>query len=190
MTATISVMDQIKSDLVTAAEPGVDRTKIQTDITALQGQLQSIANSASFNGENWLSVNSGVAGYNASKSVVASFSRDTTGAISIGTITVDTSQTKLYDANNQSGILDTVNGATNMSVATLNISALTRTRTADEADALSCPDDAGAIPPSGRSPAPPRRSARRRPASTCNRPSSRACRTRSPAASARSSMRT
>jgi flagellin len=132
MNSTISVMDKIKSDLVTAAEPGVDRTKIQTDITALQGQLQSIANSASFNGENWLSVNSGVAGYNASKSVVASFSRDTTGAISIGTITVDTSQTKLYDANNQSGILDTVNGATNMSVATLNISALTDS-TADEA---------------------------------------------------------
>jgi flagellin len=125
MNSTISVMDKIKSDLVTAAEPGVDRSKIQTDIAALQGQLQSIANSASFNGENWLSVNSGVAGYNALKSVVASFSRDVTGAISIGTITIDTSQTKLYDSNNQSGILDTVNATTNMSIANLDIHALT-----------------------------------------------------------------
>jgi flagellin len=129
MNSTISVMDKIKSDLVTAAEPGVDRSKIQTDITALQGQLQSIANSASFNGENWLSVNSGTPGYNAIKSVVASFSRDTTGAISIGTITIDSAQTKLYDSNNQSGILDTVNGTTNASVATLNISALTDSTT-------------------------------------------------------------
>ncbi|SDR61168.1 flagellin [Rhizobiales bacterium GAS191] len=135
MNSTISVMDKIKSDLVTAAEPGVDRTKIQTDITALQGQLQSIANSASFNGENWLAVNSGVPGYNANKSVVASFSRDTTGAISIGTINIDTSQTKLYDSNNQSGILDTVNGTTNMSVATLNVAGLTDSA-ADQATLL------------------------------------------------------
>jgi flagellin len=129
LNSTISVMDKIKSDLVTAAEPGVDRTKIQTDITALQGQLQSIASSASFNGENWLSVNSGAANYNAVKSVVASFSRSTGGAISIGTIQVDTTNTKLYDSNGQTGILDTVNGTTNMSVANLDIHALTDSTT-------------------------------------------------------------
>ena len=98
MTATISVMDQMKADLVTAATPGVDRTKIQSDITALQAQLKSISTSASFNGENWLSADSTAAGYNANKSIVASFSRDATGAISIGSINVDTSTTKTYDA--------------------------------------------------------------------------------------------
>ena len=98
MTATISVMNQMKADLVTAATPGVDRNKIQSDITALQAQLKSISTSASFNGENWLSVDSSAAGYNATKSIVASFSRDATGAISIGTIGVNTSQTKTYDA--------------------------------------------------------------------------------------------
>ncbi|SDR61174.1 flagellin [Rhizobiales bacterium GAS113] len=131
LNSTISVMDKIKSDLVTAAEPGVDRTKIQTDITALQGQLKSIADSASFNGENWLSVNSGAANYNATKSIVASFSRSSTGSISIGTIQVDTSQTKLYDSNGQTGILDTVNGTTNQSVANLDIHTLTDS-TADQ----------------------------------------------------------
>jgi flagellin len=125
ITSVISVMDRIKSDLVTAATPGIDRTKIQTDITALQGQLKSISDSASFNNDNWLSVNSGAAGYNANKNIVASFSRDTTGAITVGTITVNTALTKLYDSNNQSGILDTVNAGTTFSVATLNISALT-----------------------------------------------------------------
>ncbi len=98
MTATISVMDQMKADLVTAATPGVDRSKIQSDITALQAQLKSISTSASFNGDNWLSADSGAAGYNATKSIVASFSRDSTGAITIGTIGVDTSTTKTYDA--------------------------------------------------------------------------------------------
>ncbi len=63
MNSTISVMDKIR---VRSRHRGraraVDRAKIQTDIAALQAQLQSIANSASFNGENWLSVNSRVAG--------------------------------------------------------------------------------------------------------------------------------
>jgi flagellin len=98
LSSTISVMDQIKSDLVTAATPGVDKTKIQTDLTALLGQLKSISNSASFNGQNFLSVDSGAANYNATTSIVASFSRDTTGAISIGTIAINTSTIKAYDA--------------------------------------------------------------------------------------------
>ena len=98
MTSIVSVMDQMKSDLVTAATPGVDRSKIQSDITALQAQLKSISNSASFNGENWLSVDSSSPGYNSVKNIVASFSRDSTGALTIGTITINTGQTKTYDA--------------------------------------------------------------------------------------------
>ncbi len=45
--------------------------KIQAEITQLQGQISSIAESASFSGENWLSVDSGAVGYNAAKSIVA-----------------------------------------------------------------------------------------------------------------------
>ena len=56
-------------------QPGVDRTKIQSEITELQNQLQSIADSAVFSGENWLSTDSSAAGYNATKSIVSSFSR-------------------------------------------------------------------------------------------------------------------
>src|SRR5258707_12595581 len=81
MTNVISVMNQMKKDLVSAAEPGVDKSKVQTDITALQAQLSSIANSAGFNGVNWLSVNSAATGYNSTASVVSSFFRDFSGAI-------------------------------------------------------------------------------------------------------------
>ena len=58
MKAAIDVVDEIKAKLVAAREPGVDKTKIQSEITELQGQLTSIATSASFSGENWLSVDS------------------------------------------------------------------------------------------------------------------------------------
>ncbi|MEP0507707.1 MAG: flagellin, partial [Aurantimonas coralicida] len=107
MTAAIDVVDEIKSKLVAAREPGVDKTKINSEIKELQGQLTSIASSASFSGENWLSVNSSAAGYTATKSVVASFNRDSGGNVSVGTIGVDTSKTKLFDSNGAAGILDT-----------------------------------------------------------------------------------
>jgi flagellin len=138
--SAIKVVDQIKSKLVAARQPGVDRGKIQSEITELQAQLRGIAESASFSGENWLSVDSGAASYNATKTIVSSFQR-TGGAVDIGTISIDITATELFDADDQSGILDTVstttNGAVNYSIAgaadALDISALTDS-TADLAD--------------------------------------------------------
>jgi flagellin len=114
--AAIKVVDQIKSKLVAARQPGVDRGKIQSEVTELQSQLRGIADSASFSGENWLSVDSGVATYNATKTIVSSFSR-TGGAVSIGTISIDVGGTKLFDSNDQSGILDTASTTTNGGVS-------------------------------------------------------------------------
>jgi flagellin len=132
MNSAIDVVDQIKTKLVAAREPGVDKTKIQSEISELQKQLTSIASSASFSGENWLSVDSADPGYNASKTIVSSFSRSG-GAVTIGTIIIDLSNTKLFDANDQSGILDTqyttTNGGVTYSVSgildALDISTLT-----------------------------------------------------------------
>ena len=102
--------------LVAARQPGVDRGKIQSEVTELQAQLRGIADSASFSGENWLSVDSGAATYNATKTIVSSFSR-TGGAVSIGTISIDVGGTKLFDSNDQSGILDTASTTTNGGVS-------------------------------------------------------------------------
>ncbi|MBX9458661.1 MAG: flagellin [Rhizobium sp.] len=52
--SAIDVMDDIKSRLVAGREPGVDRNKINAEITELKAQLGTIADAASFNGENWL----------------------------------------------------------------------------------------------------------------------------------------
>jgi flagellin len=133
MNKVIDVVSAIKSKLTAARQPGVDRTKVQSEIDELQNQLQSVADAAVFSGENWLSVDSSGASYNATKSVVASFTR-TAGVITIGTISIDTSTTKLYDASGSAdGILDGtrdangVLGAGTFSVSSLDISALTDT---------------------------------------------------------------
>jgi flagellin len=129
MNSAIEVVDQIKTKLVAAREPGVDRSKVQDEITQLQAQLTSIADAASFSGENWLSVDSGAAGYSATKSVVASFNRDSAGAVSVGTVDIDTSAIALFDADaTGTGILDTEftttgAGAVTVSVSNLDITA-------------------------------------------------------------------
>lgn len=123
----IEAAKEIKNKLVAARQPGVDRSKIQAEISELQQQLHSIADTSVFSGENWISVNSAAPGYNTTQTIVSSFSRSN-GAISIGTISVDISATELYDVADKSGILDledtTTNGGVVYSVDTLNIATL------------------------------------------------------------------
>ncbi len=134
--SSIDVVTEIKTKLVAAREPGVDKTKIQSEITELQNQLKSMADGSVFSGENWLSVNSGTSGYNATKQIVSSFSRSA-GAVSIGTISVNTDNVKLYDANTASvGMLDGSRGATGalsttgtFAISSLTISSLTDSTT-------------------------------------------------------------
>jgi flagellin len=130
MNKAIEVAKEMKNKLVAARQPGIDREKVQSEISELQNQLTSIANSSVFSGENWLSVDSSQTGYNSSKSIVASFSR-TGGSVSVGTIAIDLTATELIDSSDQSGILDsedtTANGGTTYSILTLDISGITDT---------------------------------------------------------------
>ncbi|MCB1439064.1 MAG: flagellin [Nitratireductor sp.] len=127
MNAAIDVVDEIKSKLVAAREPGVDRSKIQAEVKELQNQLNSISESATFSGENWLKFDDAVA--TASEKLVASFNRSSTGAVSVSTITIDTGKVKLLDSStDKDGILDkefttTGAGAVTTSVFKLDITA-------------------------------------------------------------------
>jgi flagellin len=135
--AAIDVVNSIKTKLVAAREPGVDKTKIQSEITELQKQLKSIADASSFSGENWLSVDSTPASFSATKSVVAGFTRSGS-VVSVQTIAIDTSGMDLFDANTAAtdaaaGILDgkrvaagTISEASGtFSIYALSISSLT-----------------------------------------------------------------
>ena len=89
LNSTISILNKIKADLVTAQTPGTDKTQIQSDITAQQQSLKSIISSASFNGVNLLDGSAG--GGSGSVQFVSAFSRDSQGNTAISTITLDTS---------------------------------------------------------------------------------------------------
>ncbi len=133
LTSTVSGLTKIKDLLVSATQGGVDKVKVQTDIAAQQASLKDIANGAVFNGENWLSVDSGAAGFNAVKTTAAGFNRTATGAISINTVDIDITSVALLDAGGGTakGILDastTGTGGTAASIvgtAAFDISALT-----------------------------------------------------------------
>jgi flagellin len=102
MKSSIDVVTEMKAKLVAAREPGVDRSKIQSELDQLQDQLRSIASSASFGGENWLSVDTGGPTYKATQSIVSSFSR-TSGVngeqVSVSTLSVDVASNYLFNAN-------------------------------------------------------------------------------------------
>lgn len=124
----IDAVTRIKSKLVAARAPGLDRTKIQTEVSAIQAELQNTVDSATFSGQNWVKVDSTGP---TTKSIVASFSRDSSGTITIGTITVDVGATgtMLIDASgSNAGILDqsrSVTSGATYSVMTLNIASIT-----------------------------------------------------------------
>ena len=100
MESSIEVVTEIKNKLVAAREPGVDKTKINKEITELKNQLQSISESASFSGENWLNNESTAAA--GTKSIVGGFNRDVNGLITITTLDVDVTSITLIGANNES----------------------------------------------------------------------------------------
>ncbi|MEI1252093.1 flagellin N-terminal helical domain-containing protein [Rhizobium aouanii] len=115
MDSAIDVVGDIKAKLVAATENGVDKAKVQEEISQLQQQLMSIAQSASFSGENW------VAGADGTKNVVASFVRDGSNAVSVvmTEYVLDDSSTGnvLFgmsggSVETSSGILGTSSGAT------------------------------------------------------------------------------
>jgi len=107
MDTVVSLLTQIQAKLVSATEAGTDKDAINSDIQQLKGQLQSVTQSASFSGENWL--------YNSAQqpttqqSVISNFTRGTSGQISFTTINYDSSQTLMIDTANPSRGLLTKN---------------------------------------------------------------------------------
>ncbi|MUZ73600.1 flagellin [Agrobacterium vitis] len=95
MEAAIDVVSDIKAKLVAAREPGVDKDKINKELTELKNQLGSVAKSASFNGENWLYDNSETTG--TTQEMVGSFVRGSDGNVSIKTISFDTTNSMLIN---------------------------------------------------------------------------------------------
>jgi flagellin len=115
-----SGLNKLQSLLVEAKTAGIDRTKIQSEMTQIQQDMKNTANSATFNSVNWLSA---TATTPATVNLVSSFSR-TGSTPTINSIQVTTANYSLY-TNTQGGILDKVNATTTVSIDTMDISNLT-----------------------------------------------------------------
>jgi flagellin len=140
LNSSISVVDEIKAKLVAASEPGVDKEKVQKEITQLQEQLKGVVKSASFSGENWLYTAAGATAPG-TKSIVGSFNREASGVVSLTTLDVDTTKTMLIDEDNAAnGLLSAEligkDGTTALGKSVLDVDITTAT-TAELADFLS-----------------------------------------------------
>ena len=94
LNSTISVLDEIKTRLVAAREPGVDKGKVQKEIEQLKTQAAAIAQSSNFNGVNWLKtgLSQDLADISSfGTEVVAAFSRSSQNQVSVKTIDIDRS---------------------------------------------------------------------------------------------------
>jgi flagellin len=109
MESAIDVVNEIKAKLVTASESSTDKDQIQLEITALQSQLSSIAQGASFSGENWM-VASATA---TAQTVVDGFVRNDDGTVKVTTAEFNVASYALFsdisdDGVGSGGILDEV----------------------------------------------------------------------------------
>lgn len=113
MESAIETVTEIKTKLVAAYGVGANRGKIQEEIAQLQEQLKSIAESATFSGENWLQDRIGNGATPpvetpVVKQVVASFTRTASGEVTVQTVDYSLdSKTVLFDlSGGKLGILD------------------------------------------------------------------------------------
>ncbi|AWC22735.1 flagellin [Aminobacter sp. P9b] len=104
MNKVLETVDQIKIKLVAAySASDSDKAKIQTEIEALQGQMKSYADAATFSGTNILSVTSKQIaaandGVQPDAKIVSAFNRGADGKVTLGTIDVDVEGVKLFDS--------------------------------------------------------------------------------------------
>ncbi len=93
------LLTDMKEKIVAAQEDNVDRDKLQTDVAALRDQIASVVSAAQFNGLNL------VDGSTASMDILSSLDRDSTGAVTASTITVDSQDLSIgaYAANDVFG---------------------------------------------------------------------------------------
>ena len=99
MTTAIEMVEEIKKKLVTAHEAGTNFGKINGEITEIKNELRTIAEGASFNGENWLVRRS--AADDVGRQIVGSFGRDSEGNVAVQTLVYS-----MWNANGTNHLID------------------------------------------------------------------------------------
>lgn len=100
-TALETILEQLtalRSTLVTATDPGIDRTKISDAVESTKKTIRLAVESAEFSGTNWLR-NKNVE-LNGTNSFVSSFQRTSSGAVTLTTQGIPAADTVLIDTQN------------------------------------------------------------------------------------------
>ena len=128
---TIDILSTIKTKLTTAQETGVDKDKINKELTELKNQLLSVASSASFSGENWLMNTSTFAP--TTKSMVGSFVRNADNTVTVQAISFDSALSTLVDKDTASrGVLTKNYTVNTVNYYLLNVAAANGPANADK----------------------------------------------------------
>lgn len=93
MQAATDIMAEIQSKLILAKSPGVDKSVVNSEISQLKQQLGTIAESSSFNGQNWLQTEASQAPK--VQSMVGSVTSNSEGDVAINVIDFDTAKSNL-----------------------------------------------------------------------------------------------
>ncbi|MBW8322818.1 MAG: hypothetical protein K0M49_09615 [Arenimonas sp.] len=117
MEAATSIVAEIQSKLILAQSVGTNRSAVNAEITQLKAQLGTIAQSSSFNGQNWLNLEAGQ--QPKVQSMVASVSSNGDGDVSVNVIDFDTAKSTLISGEEaQDGLLtQSYSGTTKSGVA-------------------------------------------------------------------------
>ncbi len=92
----IDQLSAIKNALTSATSEQADKAKLQNDIKVALDAIKNYSDNTVMNGSNWLTVKSDDAAFNASKNLVAAYSR-VGNTVSVSKTTLDTSSFALYD---------------------------------------------------------------------------------------------
>ena len=104
MEAATSIVAEIQSKLILAQAVGTNRFAVNAEITQLKAQLGTIAQSSSFNGQNWLNLDAGQ--QPKVQSMVASVTSNGDGDVSVNVIDFDTAKSTLVSGQDaQDGLL-------------------------------------------------------------------------------------
>ncbi|WP_162559868.1 flagellin [Methylobacterium radiodurans] len=101
LTTTLADLGEIRERLVSAMSENTDRPKLQGEIEILQQKLRTNADTASANGQNWLSVDSGASNPNWTRyaNFVLGAPRSDNGTLSTKIEKLDIASLALFDAN-------------------------------------------------------------------------------------------
>lgn len=106
--AIVDVLGEFKAKLVAAKEQGVDRAKVQEELSQLNAQAESIVESASFSGENLLKTKSTLPLLEEgpmTTSVMSSFVRDANSNVQVKTMDIDLKHSSMLNEGGGGGIL-------------------------------------------------------------------------------------